>query len=197
MIKGKRVFFRPVEETDLPYLVKWLNDQDMARLVVGWTFPVGAAEQRAWFDCSHSDTRTQRWMVQPLDGDEPIGLTGLWDIDWHNRHALSALKLGSSEIRGKGYGQDAIYTLMAYAYYQVGLNRLWGDILVYNKASYRAYVEKCGWRVEGVQRQHVFRDGQFHDLVHVAALRSDFEALSESKEYRPVPLSDRIELPGR
>lgn len=191
MIVGKKVRFRALEEPDQPLLVEWMNDPEISRLVGGWTFPLSLANQRDWFAGARKDSRNQRWMVETLDGT-PLGLTGLWEIDWQNRNALTALKLGSPAARGKGYGTDAIMTVMAYAFSQVGLNRLWGEILPYNLGSYRAYVEKCGWKVEGVLRQQIYRDGSFHDQYRVAVLKEDFMALPDAPAYLPKPAEKRV-----
>lgn len=184
MIQGKKVLLRPVEEADLGLMVEMINDPEIAHLVGGFSFPISMAEQREWFKRSMADKGTQRWIVQTLEG-EAIGLTGLWQIDWHNRHAMTALKLAGPNIRGKGYGTDAIFALMSYAFYQVGLNRLWGEILPFNVGSYKAYVEKCGWKVEGVYRQHVFRDGAFQDQLRVGILKSDFDEVPDARPYIP------------
>ncbi|MBX3181903.1 MAG: GNAT family N-acetyltransferase [Polyangiaceae bacterium] len=184
MIVGNKVRFRALEDDDQPLLVAWLNDPEISRLVGGFSFPASVSAQREWFARAKSDSKNQRWMVESLEG-EPLGLTGLWQIDWQNRHALTALKLGAPSARGKGYGTDAIMTLMAYAFFQVGLNRLWGEILPYNLGSYKAYVERCGWRVEGVSRQHIYREGQFHDQLRVAVLKEDFLAHPEVARYTP------------
>ncbi len=184
MIQGKKVRFRAIEEKDLEYMVEWINDPDISNLVVGWTFPISMAEQREWFIKSLNDQNNQRWIVETFDG-QPIGLTGLWEIDFHNRHALTALKIGSKNIWGKGYGADAIMALMTYAFFQVGLNRLWGEILPFNEGSYRAYVVKCGWKVEGILRQHIFRNGKFYDLIRVAILKDEFCAHPQAINYIP------------
>ena len=193
MIVGKKVRLRALEDADQPLLVQWLNDPEISHLVGGWTFPVSVSGQKDWFARSKGDARNQRWMVETLAG-EPLGLTGLWDIDWQNRHALSALKLGSKDVRGKGYGTDAILTLMSYAFMQVGLHRLWSEILPYNRGSYRAYVEKCGWRVEGVNRQHVFRDGVFHDQLSIGVLKAEFLNWDAAKDYIPVAPRDYVDV---
>ena len=184
MIIGRKVRFRAIEEADLPALAGWLNDPQIAHLVGGFSFPVSMGEQRRWFEDMQSDGKTQRWIVEALSG-ERLGLTGLWDIDWQNRHALTSLKLGTDGIRGKGYGTDAIMTLMSYAFYQLGLNRLWSEILPFNAGSYRAYVNHCGWKVEGVNRQHIYRDGRFYDQLRVACLKEDFDRHPQAADYRP------------
>ena len=110
------------------------------------------------------------------------------------RHALTALKIGEENFRGRGYGSDAIMTIMSYAFYEVGLNKVWSLILPYNKASYNAYVKKCSWKVEGKLRKHIFRKGKFYDLLYVSALKEDFEKWGPAKEYLPsVLLGDNEE----
>ncbi|MDH3744181.1 MAG: GNAT family N-acetyltransferase [Acidobacteriota bacterium] len=190
MIRGKKVFFRAIEEGDLEALGEWANDPVISDLVVGWSFPVSMADQREWFEASRRDPATRRFIVESEE-DGVLGLTGLWNIDWHNRHALTALKLGSASVRGKGYGTDAIMTLMKYAFFEVGLNRLWSAILPYNIGSYKAYVEKCGWKVEGRLRQEIFRHGKYHDLYRVAVIREDLMAHPLFDEY--VSAADRGE----
>jgi RimJ/RimL family protein N-acetyltransferase len=193
VIAGKRVRFRAIEEADLPLLAEWMNDPQISRMVVGWSFPVSIAGQREWFAKALRDSHNQRWVVETSTG-EAIGLTGLWEIDWRNRHALTALKLGRDH-QGKGFGVDAILTLMGYAFGEVGLNRLWTEILTFNAPSYRAYVEKCGWRVEGLLRQHSFRAGEYHDVFRVAILASEFAALDAGKDYRVAREPTRVTVP--
>jgi RimJ/RimL family protein N-acetyltransferase len=191
MIRTKKLGFRAIEERDLPLLADMLNDEEMSSLVVGWSFPVSLEQQKQWFSRQLSDQHNQRWMVETAEG-QTIGLTGLWSIDWVNRNALTALKLGAKDIKGKGYGTDAIMGVMAYAFGQLGLERLWGEILVYNVPSYKAYVEKCGWKVEGLLRKAVFRAGEFHDVYRVGILREDFLAHPGAAEYLPTTPAGRI-----
>lgn len=193
MIYGKEIKLRPIEEGDLGLMVQWFNDPELAHLVVGWDFPISLAQQKEWFKDSLSNRRNQRWIIEDIESN-PLGLTGLWDIDWHNRQALSGIKLGSVDARGKGYGTDVINTIMTYAFCQVGLNRLWADILEYNIPSYKVYVEHCGWKVEGVLRQAVFKDGTFHNLIRVAILRDEFMLLSGLSDYLPAQEKELIKV---
>ena len=183
MIKGRRVLLRAIEVGDLALCQSIFNDPDVRKMVVGWDFPVSMEAQRRWFDSLIGKKNEVRFVIETLEG-KPIGLTGLWDIDWHNRHALTATKLIlSEETKGKGYGRDAIMTMSAYAFYEVGLTRLWSSIIDYNEASFKAYVGKSGWKVEGKLRNHIFRNGTFHDLYYVACLKNDFESVPDAKNY--------------
>jgi len=190
MIRGKKVVLRAVEAGDLDFCQRLYNDPGVRAVVVGWDFPVSLENQKRWFEALGKDKNNVRFIVETME-KQPIGLTGLWDIDWHNRHALTATKLMiSDEFRGKGYGRDAIMAMNAYAFCEVGLHRLWGAILDFNIPSFKAYVERSGWKVEGRLRQHVFRNGSYHDLYYVACLKEDFLAVPDAGDYIPPEIPD-------
>ena len=182
MIAGRKIRLRPVEEHHLEFCQALFNDPKIRQVVVGWDFPASLAAQNKWFSSLAGDRNNIRLIIETND-EEVIGLTGLWDIDWHNRHALTAIKLKSEGTRGKGYGRDAIMAMCAYAFFEVGLRRLWGAIIDFNVPSYKAYVGKCGWKVEGILREHIFRNGVFHDLYYVACLKRDYLKVADAKEY--------------
>lgn len=182
MFRGKQVLIRPFEADDQRIVTEITNDPVVRGNVVGWDWPQSVHAQQQWFNQSTPGS-TQRWVVESSDG-QVIGVTGLWDIDWHNRNALTALKLGGqASSRGKGLGTDAIKAVMAFAFYDVGLRRLHTTILADNVASRRAYVDKCRWQVEGTLRSHVWRNGEFRDLLTVGILKEEFDALPDSREY--------------
>lgn len=191
MITGKKVRFRPIEEIDLNFCQALFNDPYIRDVVVGWAFPVSMKEQKKWFE-SLSSEKTIRLIIETLDGT-PIGLTGLWDIDWHSRNALTGIKLKGDSIKGKGYGHDAIMTMNAFAFFDVGLHRLWSSIIDYNVPSFKAYVEKSGWKVEGVLREHVYRNGNFHNLYSVACLKDDFLIVPGATDYIPKEIPTGME----
>lgn len=183
MIRGRNITIRPIEVDDQPFIHELNADPGVRGRVVGWDWPASLKAQQDWFHGA-MPTSTHRWVVCSADGAR-IGLTGLWDVNWHDRNALTALKLGGREpTRGRGFGIDAIMTVMAFAFYDVGLHRLHGAILADNAPSIRAYVEKCGWTIEGRARQHVWRHGRYMDLLTVGILKEDFDGLAAAPEYR-------------
>ena len=189
MIPGRLTELRPIEISDLGLLQRITNDPRIQAAVVGWDFPVAEHGQEDWLKAAQSNRETQRLMVQRRDDQTAVGVTGLWDIDWHNQSALTATKL-DPELLGRGMGSDAIMATMAWAFYVVGLRRLYSAILDFNAASFGAYVDRCEWRIEGRQRQAVFRKGRWCDLYDVAVLRSDFDQHPLAPEYieRVVPM---------
>ena len=189
MIRGIRTICRPIELGDQAFIHRLNADPVVRANVVGWDFPSSLDHQVKWFE-NYAPSLTHRWIVEDLEGSA-LGLTGLWDIDWHSRNALTALKLGGDvPQRGRGFGTDAIMTVMAFAFYDVGLERLYGSILEDNDASLKAYTHRCGWQVEGISRNHVWRHGGFVNLLRVGVLREDFDLLPAASEYRQLVVAD-------
>lgn len=181
MIIGKNISLRPIELSDSTVLQELMNNPHITDNVVGWSMPVSLLSQETWIKNINNGS-SYRLVVVDNSTNEAIGITGLWDLDWHNQSAMSAIKLIPTKTK-KGYGTEAIMLSMAWAFYNVGLRRLYGAILDFNGPSMGAYVKKCGWRIEGRQKEAIFRKGSWHDLYNVAILKSEFDLLTDSQTY--------------
>lgn len=182
MLIGEKLSLRPVELHDDVLLQALMNTPFISENVVGWSFPVSLYSQENWIKSSASNSLNYRLVVVDKETDEAIGITGLWDIDWHNQMAFTGIKLLPEKVK-KGFGTEAIMLTQAWAFYVVGLRRLHGAILDFNGASMGAYIKKCGWRVEGRQREAIFRKGEWHDLYSVAILKRDFDNLPAAQKF--------------
>lgn len=181
MIKSNKLSLRPIELDDDGLLQKLMNDPFVTENVVGWSFPVSIFSQKNWIQ-SNTNNLSYRLVVVDNETNEAIGITGLWEIDWHNQSAMSAIKLLPEHTK-KGLGTEAIMLSMAWAFYSVGLRRLYAEILDFNGPSMGAYVKKCGWKIEGRHREAIFRKGEWHDLYSLAVLKREFDALPQSSEF--------------
>lgn len=177
MIRGKRVQLRAVEEGDLPLLHAWANDADLWRNLGGWRFPSSLDSTKAWFAGLKSDNANHRWIIETLDEPQVIGTANLINIDWKNGVAFHGMMLGPMDLRGKGYGRDTVMAVMRYAFDELGLWRLDGDIIEDNAASHALYVGKCGWKEEGRQRGWHYRAGRRWDRILVGVTADDYRPL--------------------
>ena len=193
MIRGLKTVSRPMESGDQAFIHELNTDPVVRGNVVGWDFPSSLTHQEKWFGSSAPSSTTNRWIVEDLEGNA-LGLTGLWDVDWHNRNAMTALKLGGKvPQRGRGFGTDAVMSVMAFAFYDVGLERLHSTILETNTASRNLYTGRCGFAVEGTSRNHVWRHGSFVNLLQIGILREDFDRLANARKYRELVVAGRGE----
>lgn len=179
---GKKVRLIAMEEEHIEMLRELMNDPEFERMVVGWSYPISRADQKKWFDsCVNSERAIHYVIWTELDG--PVGAIGLRNIDWKNGTAEGGgMRIAKKEIRQRGLATDAWLTLMRYCFEELRLNRVTGSALVYNLASQKV-CERVGFQREGLARQAVYKNGQYHDVILYGCLRSDYEALVAANHY--------------
>ena len=165
LIIGKRIFFRAVEEKDCSKLQTWANNSSIQRMLGGWHFPISMQDQNKWISSLNCNSSDQKFMIETIDTNEIIGFTNLVSIDWKNRNASTGLLIGDNNYLGKGFGTEAVMTMMKYAFDELGMHNLDADIIEYNNLSLKTYIEKCGWTVQGNKKKWYYRNGKRWDKI--------------------------------
>lgn len=180
MLNGELTRLRRLEENDLDCYCIWVNDSELARLVLGTTTPYSKRQaMELWH--RQSPEHDLLFTIETLS-QEPIGFCFLRNMHPVHRFAeLEQFFIGKEEHRNNGYGRDAIETLVRYCFTDLNLNRIWLITYAYNLAGIGFY-EKCGFLKEGVLRQIQFTKGEFHNGIIMAILRKDWLARIEKGE---------------
>jgi RimJ/RimL family protein N-acetyltransferase len=181
-IKGKKVILKAIEVEDLQQLNKWGNDPEIQYWLGGWHFPTSMNDIQKWHSNLSVNSLNQRFAIHT----EELGIIGtlnLVDIDWKNKNAFHGMLLGDKDIRGCGYGVDSVMAIMKFAFEELGLNRIDGSMIEYNYASLKLYVEKCGWKIEGRQKNWYFRKNQYWDRIMVGITKEDYFDLVDKIDY--------------
>jgi RimJ/RimL family protein N-acetyltransferase len=181
-IQGKKVTLRALERSDMAELRSYHNDPEIGFLLGGWSHPISSAQQDKWFDGQAFESQNLRFAIDTSE-DGFIGISTITNIDFKNRSAYHGIMIGKKNMQGHGYGRDAVMTTMKYAFEELGLHRLDGDIVEHNVPSYNLYVQKCGWKKEGVLREHAFRNNQYYDRILVGILKREYEELCSQNNY--------------
>lgn len=171
MLVGERVRLRALERTDIPRMVKWLNDPEVKRyLRMYW--PISQAEEEIWFERQLGNPNSRIFAIETEDGTH-IGNISLDEIDWKNRKATMGIIIGERSYWDQGYGTDAVKTLLSFAFNELNLNRIELSVYDFNPRAIRCY-EKCGFVIEGRLRESIFRNGRYHDEIKMAILREEW-----------------------
>jgi len=175
VIYGKDVRLRAIEREDIDRFVRWFNDPEVRRYLLMYE-PMSRAKEERWFESYLSRKDDIILAIEVREGDcwVHIGNVGLHRIDWKNRVATLGIVIGEKEYWGKGYGTEAVRTMLRYAFHELGLNRVELETYSFNPRAQRCY-QKAGFVREGVRRQALYRDGEFHDVITMGILRSEFE----------------------
>lgn len=173
---GNLVRLRPAEAEDVPLFVRWLSNPEL-RYYVTIRYMSEALEKR-WFEgmvTSTSGAAPARlhFVIETLDDAHPIGIVGLEDINWRDRNAEFGIIVGEPDFWGRGYGSDALRTILDVGFRWFNLHRIFLHVVAENARAIRSY-EKCGFTHEGRLRDAVFIDGAYHDLLLMGILACEF-----------------------
>ena len=175
-LKGKQVTLRALETEDLDFVRGLINDPDIEKNIVGWSWPKPRKEQEQWFMDYVNTEKTVRYIIE-TEHEGSVGFTGLRDIDWKNGSASGAGIRIRKDVQSRGLATDAYMTLFRFAFEELRLHRINTSAFEDNFASLR-FLEKCGCKREGLKREAVYKEGRYRNLVTLAVLEKDYFEIS-------------------
>jgi RimJ/RimL family protein N-acetyltransferase len=169
-LQGELISLEPARPEDAPLRRRWFADLDVTRLYTSPGVPSLEGERES-FERAARDDSLVLWRIDRAGVS--IGQTFLHDVDWMNRHAGSGLWIGERSQWGKGYGTEAVRLRTAFAFEELGLERLETSSMAVNIGMHRA-LERSGYRRIGIRRQKFWRNGQWHDEIIFELLRDEW-----------------------
>ena len=111
------------------------------------------------------------WVIE--HATRVIGEARLDRIDMQDRRASFAIGILDPQCLGKGIGVEAMRLVLRFAFAQLKLHRISVRVLTYNHRAIRAY-QKCGFVIEGREREAAWVNGQWHADVIMGLLDREF-----------------------
>ena len=167
------VFRRP-EPRDLPSLLKFKNDPEVTELLASFHTGMSAADGETWLASQQQRPSTELVYVIATTEDACIGQVGLHDIDHRVRCAELDIMIGVKSLWGRGYGKAATRWMVDYGFSSLNLNRIYLRVLDSNARAIHVY-GTLGFEKEGTLREAQFKDGRYHDIIHMGLLRSEWQ----------------------
>jgi RimJ/RimL family protein N-acetyltransferase len=130
-------------------------------------------DEEAWYEEMRAD-RSQMVFSIETDSGQHIGNVGLIDLNWKDRSAELGIVVGDRGQWGKGYAQDAIRTLLAFAFGEMNLHRISLHVVAGHEPAISAY-RKCGFVEGGRLREDIYAGGRYHDMLVMSILNREFE----------------------
>lgn len=135
----KLIQLKLMDVFDVANVLKWSkDDKDFLKQWSNFTYPLTEEQMIDRID-SH------KFCVYMIENDnEPIGTVQLFRFDNENNSAKAGCFLINPELRGKGFGTEALKLLIDIAFNEKGLDILELSVYDYNKDAQKCY-EKCGF----------------------------------------------------
>lgn len=176
LLRGERVWLRPLEARDMPAYVAGINDTEVGAFA-GYRIPTTVGEATAWLERHAAKSHSGEgyfFAVCELGDDRFVGTTWFKEVNTLDGNAELAIYMDKDHI-GSGWGTDAQRTLLAFGFGTLGLERIWLTVNASNARAIRSY-EKVGFQREGLMRRAFRVDGRLGDVVLMAILRDEWEA---------------------
>lgn len=172
-----KVFLRFLASEDLGVTYKWHSDYSLYQTLGGPFRYVSIDAEKDWLKTKTDYSNKEiNLMICLIENSQPIGIISVREIDWINRKGfLAGIFIGDIEHRGKGYGTEALRMISKHCFEDLGLNRIWAEILDSNKSSIQTF-KNCGFEIEGCLRQHAFKEGKYLDVVVVGLCADQYFA---------------------
>lgn len=179
-LRGHLVDLRLLDkDADFERCWTWINDPDV------WQYlavdrPTSRTEEEEFFAKPRPD-RIPFAMVTKEGAH--IGNIGLNNISRTHGTAFTGTLIGVKEFWGKGYGTDAKMALLRFAFDALNLRKILSHVLAFNERSAN-YAKACGYELEAVFRDEMFKAGRYVDTLRFAVYRPQFEAAWERYQER-------------
>lgn len=157
-IMGSKVILRAARVQDQGMFLGLTWDPEIVKVTKGYQSPVPgrySINRSGFLRVSAGGLR--RIIADQEDPEKGLGVIMLSDLNKENRMAQIQIKLLRS-ARGRGYGRDAVNTLVSYSFRELGLSCICSNILEDNTASRRLF-EACGFQQEGMHESRADKNG--------------------------------------
>ena len=190
------VALRAVGPEDSGRLLDWRNRPEVSAYMYT-DHLISPDEHERWFKGALAAEDRRYWIIE-LDG-EPVGMANLAGIDSGRRRCEWAYYLAEPSVRGRGVGAVVEFMVIDHVFRDLGLNKLWCEVLIDNEAVWKLHLS-FGFEREALFRDHVWKAGRFQDVVGLGLLADDWATIRAAcaarlaeKGYAEAELSLRAE----
>lgn len=169
LFETARLRCREAEEADIPWIIALESRADTRDYL--W---IGTPEEHR---AEIADPKHLLLLFQEREGGEKAGYA-LVRLDFKSH--VFELRRVATELRGRGYGREAMEGLLDYAFRRTDTNRFWLDVYPDNVIGIRLY-ESLGLHRDGVLRQSYKSERGYLDQIIYSLLRREYESREGTK----------------
>ncbi len=166
---GKKVELREKRIADAPDDYSWRMDAELARLDA--TRPLRMAYndflRYSQEEIDYPSPRSKRFGIDDHNGKH-IGNCMYYDIDTRRRETELGIMIGDSEYWSKGYGTDAVDTLIEYIFTRTDIKRVYLHTLEWNVRAQKSFGKSGFHPVQNVRRRGL-------EFILMEILRPDWD----------------------
>lgn len=141
------------------------------------TLPAEATKLIDMYHKNFIDKRGIRWGIKLKENQQIIGTIGLNGLQLKNKRAEVGYELHPAYWR-QGYTTEALKEVLSFSFRQLGLHRVGAFVYPDNIISLNL-LQKFGFTNEGLLRDYMYQNNQFHDTYVLSLLKDEWENSQE------------------
>lgn len=163
------IYLRLMTYDDTDLIVAWRNSDGVRKNFIYQALFTRESHEN-WMKTMVETGKVVQMMICDSASDKPLGSVYIRDIDRHHNKAEYGIFIGEPDARGRGVGTAAAKLMLRYCFEEEGLHRVYLRAFSDNIQAIKSY-EKAGFVREGLLRDDVCIEGQYRDIVWMAAIR--------------------------
>jgi UDP-4-amino-4,6-dideoxy-N-acetyl-beta-L-altrosamine N-acetyltransferase len=167
-MEGNKIILRPITEADTDLIVKWRNQPFVREKMIRRAL-ITAAGHQEWVRTMVETGKVVQFIIIEKESNRPIGSTFLRDIDYEFAKAEFGIFIGEEDAVGLGSGTEAAALMLAYAFTELKLHKIYLRLLTDNEAAEKSYT-KAGFQRESLLKDEVKLDGEFRDVILMSVI---------------------------
>ena len=177
-ITGNKVILKSLSEVDILYSkwYGWFNDEKICSTLQKHYFPNSIELQKKFLNSTKSQD-TLILGICDIKYSEIIGVVSLSSINYINRSAEFACVIANEEDRNVSVFVETLNLVLKHAFLSLNLNKVYGGSI--SKNLVKLIVRASNGKTEGVSRQDMFKNGEYHDIYNFSVLRDEFNSLKK------------------
>lgn len=189
----KTVYFRAFEDQDLDLLYHWLNDDELKRLSVGVNRKMSSEECKRWINARKKQGPFDFfWAICSIKTGKMIGYASLNDVHFINRTAfMGGIIIGEKDSSNTFALFETLLFQLNFAFNQLNMHRVYESYMADHETS-RLIAQAFMYKLDGIFRDHVFKNGKYHDEVFCSLMENEYRSYNENGLYEMKQITKRI-----
>lgn len=172
-IEGDSYNLRTLEQEDAEFLRNLNHNPDVRKYLGRVPKPNSVEEEKDRINSINESDEIIQFIIEK--DSKPVGTIAIFDISRNYSSVEVGAFMVKPEFHGEGIGTDAMEKVLNYAFNQLNMHKITGGYIETNYPS-KIVQEKFGFKEEGRERDAVFRDGEYKDIIRMSLLEHEWRS---------------------
>ncbi|MBM3700077.1 MAG: GNAT family N-acetyltransferase [Actinobacteria bacterium] len=161
-IEGKKIILNIMGKRHISRCIRWLADPEVNKFLTNNIKNVTRQQELEWLNFIKSSQTDIVFAINDKKSGTYIGNCGLHKVDICRKTCEFGIFIGDRKYWKKGFGTDAVKTILNFTSAELGLENVRLTVYEYNHRAINVY-KRCGFCTVGILNKHHFYNDLYWD----------------------------------